>query len=299
MVGSQTTKKSFPYEAENNKKEARKKDHHKRKKEKKKKRKKEEKKKKEKMKLDRKLGSYAAVLAVCVVVVLVVVFGFLTRTGNEELKELKELKGQEGPKGPKGPNVRRLPYAPVRVEAVITVAECERLIARATGSLQRSMTLGNVVSDVRTSEQAWVDTTDESVGDIVTKIRTRTAQMTGIFREDLFEQLQVARYEASQQYKPHFDACIEQCDRDKRERIPRRATLLVYLTDDFEEGSTHFPAIDARVRPARGDGVLFYNSDADTGGEIPDSIHAGEPVRSGTKWIANCWVRYDPTSRYL
>ena len=244
------------------------------------------------MKLDRRLGSYAAVLAVCVVVVLVVVFGFLARTGREP-------KGQEGPKEVKGPNVRRLPYAPVRVEAVITVAECERLIARATGSLQRSMTLGNVVSDVRTSEQAWVDTTDASVGDIVTKIRTRTAQMTGIFREDLFEQLQVARYEASQQYKPHFDACIEQCDRDKRERIPRRATLLVYLTDDFEEGSTHFPAIDARVRPVRGDGVLFYNSDADTGGEIPDSIHAGEPVRSGTKWIANCWVRYDPTSRYL
>lgn len=248
------------------------------------------------MKLDRKLGSYAAAVAVVGVVVLVVVFGFLTRTGREEpkgpkeLKEPKELKGQEG---------RRLPYAPVRVEAVITVSECERLIARATGSLQRSMTLGNVVSDVRTSEQAWVDTTDESVGDIVTKIRTRTAQMTGIFREDLFEQLQVARYEASQQYKPHFDACIEQCDRDKRERIPRRATLLVYLTDDFEEGSTHFPAIDARVRPVRGDGVLFYNSDADTGGEIPDSMHAGEPVRSGTKWIANCWVRYDPTSKYL
>jgi prolyl 4-hydroxylase len=256
------------------------------------------------MKLDRKLGFVAAV----VVVVLVVVFGLLTRTGNEEPNELKGPRGpkgqegQEGPKGPKevkGPEGRRLPYAPVRVEAVITVAECERLIARATGSLQRSMTLGNVVSDVRTSEQAWVDTTDASVGDIVTKIRTRTAQMTGIFREDLFEQLQVARYEASQQYKPHFDACIEQCDRDKRERIPRRATLLVYLTDDFEEGSTHFPSIDARVRPVRGDGVLFYNSDADTGGEIPDSIHAGEPVRSGTKWIANCWVRYDPTSRYL
>ena len=248
------------------------------------------------MKLDRKLVSYAAAVAVVAVVVLVVVFGFLARTG------LEEQKGPRGPRGPKelkGQEGRRLPYAPVRVEAVITVAECERLIARATGSLQRSMTLGNVVSDVRTSEQAWVDTTDASVGDIVTKIRTRTAQMTGIFREDLFEQLQVARYEASQQYKPHFDACIEQCDRDKRERIPRRATLLVYLTDDFEEGSTHFPAIDARVRPVRGDGVLFYNSDADTGGEIPDSIHAGEPVRSGTKWIANCWVRYDPTSRYL
>ena len=106
-------------------------------------------------------------------------------------------------------NDQRLPYAPVRADAVITHAECDRLIARATGSLTRSMTLGNVVSDVRTSEQAWVDASDASVGDIVTKIRTRAAQMTGIFRSDLFEQLQVARYEASQQYKPHFDACVD------------------------------------------------------------------------------------------
>lgn len=248
------------------------------------------------MRLDRRLGVYAAAFAV-VAVVLIVVFLAQSATAATPTNPKDGAK----PKEPNQPNDggRRLPYAPVRVEAVITTAECERLIARATGSLQRSMTLGNVVSEVRTSEQAWVDTSDASVGDIVTKIRTRAAQMTGIFREDLFEQLQVARYEASQQYKPHFDACIEQCDRDKRERIPRRATLLVYLTDDFEEGSTHFPAIDARVRPVRGDGVLFYNSDADTGGEIPDSIHAGEPVRSGVKWIANCWVRYDPTSRYL
>ena len=197
---------------------------------------------------------------------------------------------------PRRQDARLLPYAPVRVDAVLTGAECDRLIARASGSLKRSMTLGDVVSDVRTSEQTWVDASDETVGDIVTKIRTRTAQMTGIFREDLFEQLQVARYQKSQEYKQHFDACVEQCDRDGRDRIPRRATLLVYLTDDFEDGATHFAAINARVRPVRGDGVLFYNSDADTGAEIPDSLHAGEPVRSGTKWIANCWVRYDPTS---
>lgn len=189
-----------------------------------------------------------------------------------------------------------LPYAPVRVAAVLTPAECDRLVLRATGSLERSKTLGDVVSDVRTSEQAWVDASDASVGEIVTKIRTRAAQMTGIFREDMFEQLQVARYHADQQYKEHYDACMEQCDRDGRDRIPRRATLLVYLTDDFDDGATHFAAIGTRVKPVRGDGVLFYNADADTGAEIPDSLHAGEPVRSGTKWIANCWVRFDPKS---
>ena len=190
-----------------------------------------------------------------------------------------------------------VPYAPISVPRCIEPEECDRLIARATKSLERSKTLGDVVSLVRTSEQAWVDPNDAEVGDIVRKIRKRTGQMTGIYREDLFEQLQVARYNETQEYKQHYDACVEQCDRDKRERIPRRATMLVYLTDDFEEGHTHFPNINERVRPRRGDAVLFYNSDADTGAEIPDSLHAGEPVKSGTKWIANCWVRYDPSAK--
>jgi prolyl 4-hydroxylase len=189
-----------------------------------------------------------------------------------------------------------LPYAPVRVEAVLTQAECNRLIDHASGSLKRSMTMGDVVSDFRTSEQTWVNASDAGVGEIVTKIRTRAAQMTGIFREVLFEDLQVARYEPSHEYKDHHDACTESCDRLGLDRIPRRATLLVYLNDDFEDGATHFAAIGVRVKPVRGDGVLFYNTDADTGAELQDSLHAGEPVRSGTKWIANCWVRFDQRS---
>ena len=203
----------------------------------------------------------------------------------------------QAPLAPLAPLAAMVPYAPVRVPRCIEPEECERLIARATRSLELSKTLGDVVSLARTSEQAWVDPSDADVGDIVRKIRTRTGQMTGIYREDLFEQLQVARYNQTQEYKQHYDACVEQCDRDKRERIPRRATMLVYLTDDFEDGYTHFPIINERVRPRRGDAVLFYNSDADTGAEIPDSLHAGEPVRSGTKWIANCWVRYDQSAK--
>jgi prolyl 4-hydroxylase len=202
----------------------------------------------------------------------------------------------QAPLAPQAPKPM-VPYAPVHVPRCIEPEECDRLIARASKSLVRSKTLGDVVSSVRTSEQAWVDPSDAEVGDIVRKIRTRTGQMTGIYREDLFEQLQVARYNQTQEYKQHYDACVEQCDRDKRERIPRRATMLVYLTDDFEDGYTHFPNINERVRPRRGDAVLFYNSDADTGAEIPDSLHAGEPVTSGTKWIANCWVRYDQSAK--
>jgi prolyl 4-hydroxylase len=194
------------------------------------------------------------------------------------------------------PGKTTLPYEPVAITEVLTSAECARLIEHATPRLARSKTIGDVVSETRTSEQAWVDASEPSAGDIVRKVRARAAQLTGVFRSDLFEQLQVVRYGVGQEYRPHLDACVEGCDRSNTPRVNRRATLLVYLTDDFEAGATHFPAIGARLRPKRGDGVLFYNTDADTGAELADSLHAGEPVASGTKWVANCWVRFDPAS---
>ncbi len=188
-----------------------------------------------------------------------------------------------------------LPYEPVTIERCLTARECDALMARAAPRLRRSMTLGDVVSAARTSEQAWLGVDDELVGAVVAKLRARAAQLVGVYREDLFEPLQVVRYGPGQEYRPHYDACVRGCPAGGR--IHRRATLLVYLNDDFEEGATHFPNVGVRVRPRRGDGVLFYNVDADTGAELDAALHAGEPVRSGTKWVANCWVRYDPRGR--
>jgi prolyl 4-hydroxylase len=188
---------------------------------------------------------------------------------------------------------RALAYEPAVVGGILTPAECDLLVARATPMLQRSQTLAGV-SGARTSEQAWLDVTDGVAGDVVKKVRARTAQLVGVYREDLFEQMQVVRYVPGQEYRPHHDACVAECAREAR--IPRRATLLVYLTDDFDAGSTYFPKIDARYKPKRGDGVLFYNADADTGAVLDASLHAGEPVSRGTKWVANCWVRYDPAA---
>ncbi len=184
---------------------------------------------------------------------------------------------------------KELAYAPLHVAGVLTPAECDRIIASATPRLERSKTLAGV-SSVRTSEQAWIQHADADVGDLVERIRARASQLVGIYREDLFEQLQVVRYVPGQEYRPHHDACVAECS--GAQRIHRRATLLVYLTDDFEAGATYFPKIDARFKPKRGDAVLFYNADAATG-VLDASLHAGEPVSSGTKWVANMWVRYD------
>lgn len=186
-----------------------------------------------------------------------------------------------------------LPYTPTPVQACLTREQCARLIAYAEPRLTRSMVVGEVVTDARTSEQAWVPFDDPEVGDVARDIRARLSSLSGIFRAEMFEQIQIVRYGPSQQYRPHFDACVTRCDELGRERIPRRATLLVYLSDSFSDGSTHFATIDARFKPRVGDGVLFYNVDADTGAELSDSLHAGEPVSSGTKWVCNAWVRFD------
>ena len=190
-------------------------------------------------------------------------------------------------------SVLSLPYRPALVAACLTREQCARLIAYAGPRLARSKVLGDAVTDARTSEQAWVPFDDAEVGDVARALRDKLSSLSGVFRADLFEQIQVVRYGPSQQYRPHFDACVTRCDELKRERVPRRATLLVYLSDSFSDGATHFASIDARFKPHVGDGVLFYNVDADTGAELADSIHAGEPVSSGTKWVCNAWVRFD------
>ena len=168
----------------------------------------------------------------------------------------------------------KLPYRPVVIPACLTREQCARLIAHAEPKLARSMVLGDVVTDARTSEQAWVSFDDGDVGDIARDVRARLSALSGVFRAELFEHLQIVRYTQTQQYRPHFDACVTRCDEARRERIPRRATLLVYLTDGFADGATHFPVIGERYKPRAGDGVLFYNVDADTGEAIRANMNA-------------------------
>ena len=185
-----------------------------------------------------------------------------------------------------------LAYEPVIIDRVLTEAECDRLIDNATPVLNQSLVELNKVSNDRTSKQTWFGTDSEQVGDIVLKLRRRCAQLTGVFRNELFEKLQVARYESGQEYRRHYDSVLKD-----NVRIHRRATLLVYLTSDYVGGGTHFPTIDMMCRPTvRGDGILFYNVDADTGSVLPDSLHAGDVVCSGTKWIATCWVKFDASA---
>jgi prolyl 4-hydroxylase len=70
----------------------------------------------------------------------------------------------------------------------------------------------------------------------------------------------------------------------------RIGTTIMYLNDVAAGGATNFPAIALTVCARKGCGVHFTY--CDTQGRLdPQTLHGGEPVRSGEKWIVTHWVR--------
>ncbi|XP_014631721.1 probable prolyl 4-hydroxylase 9 isoform X3 [Glycine max] len=95
----------------------------------------------------------------------------------------------------------------------------------------------------------------------------------------------------------------------KATKIPRThgeaASFLLYLTDVPEGGETLFPyengfnrdgsydfedCIGLRVRPRKGDGLLFYSL-LPNGTIDQTSVHGSCPVIKGEKWVATKWIR--------
>eukprot|EP00891_Asterochloris_glomerata_P005789 jgi/Astpho2/5789/fgenesh1_pg.00080_%23_48_t len=186
-------------------------------------------------------------------------------------------------------------YEITEIPDILTPEECERLIAFAEQDLEDSRVAGSEASEkssVRISKQRWL-CADDLLQDILLKIRSKCAELTGVVDTQRYECLQVARYKSpTGHYAHHHDACVKRDLCTSRSRIFRQFTVLIYLNDDYTGGETDFPELNVRVKPARGKGVLFLNVDSSYG-EHPLSRHAGLPVTSGTKYIANQWIDFD------
>lgn len=100
------------------------------------------------------------------------------------------------------------------------------------------------------------------------------------------EPIQVLAYTAGEEYKCHSDAI-------SGERNQRVLTLLVYLTDHFEGGETHFPAIDWSFKGKIGDALLFRNVDR-AGRPDSKAVHQGRLVSKGLKMVLSKWIRHNP-----
>ena len=149
-------------------------------------------------------------------------------------------------------------------------------------------------SDVRTSSGTFLPV--EVVDIIARYIELKIVQAVG---EDLecSEPMSILRYELGEYYRPHYDYFTPELNvsaglmEDGGQRV---ASAVTYLSVPAEGGGTSFPELDIAVPPALGATLWFRNCDED-GQPDPRSLHAGDTVTQGEKWVVTKWFREEAT----
>ncbi len=182
-------------------------------------------------------------------------------------------------------------------ERFATAQECQWLIGRADGRLQRARVYrGSAkpqVAETRTNREMSFTLFNADV--VLSLIRDRIAAACGT-PVTHFEITKLLHYSPGEQFALHADfieAGTPELARELAARGQRAATFLVYLNEGYEGGATQFPKLDWQYRGARGDALLFSNVDP-SGAPDYDTVHAGLPPTSGEKWVLSQWIRMRP-----
>ena len=174
-------------------------------------------------------------------------------------------------------------------ENIISASEAKYIIDKSTNHFKDSVIVGGYDYNIRKSKTVWLNKIDPIVKSIITKV----CKMTDTPYENA-EHLQVVKYDTNGYYNEHFDSVTnydEQSQHFLKQGGHRIITMLIYLNDDFSDGETHFPILMKKIKPPKYSGILFYTLDKNLKKCHPKALHAGLPIKSGNKYIANVWIR--------
>ena len=170
--------------------------------------------------------------------------------------------------------------------------ECDQLVALAKPRLARSLTVatktgGEEINADRTSNGMFFQRGENA---LVSRIEQRIARLVN-WPEENGEGLQILQYGPGAEYKPHydyFDPSEPGTPTIVKRGGQRVGTLVMYLAEPEKGGGTVFPDVHLEVAPRKGNAVFFSY-------ERPHpstrTLHGGQPVIEGEKWIATKWLR--------
>ena len=177
---------------------------------------------------------------------------------------------------------------------VLSDEECDALAAYCEPRLERSPVVNDADGTMqlhqnRTSRGAMIQRGETA---LVARVEARLAEI-GHWPVENGEGMQVQHYQATNEYRPHFDWFDPDLPGPRKHMEhggQRVGTFVLYLSDVESGGGTAFPVIGLEVLPKKGGAVFFQNTDAQ---HQPDrrTLHAGSPVVNGVKVIANKWLR--------
>ncbi|KHG15290.1 Prolyl 4-hydroxylase subunit alpha-1 [Gossypium arboreum] len=187
-----------------------------------------------------------------------------------------------------------------------TAEQCEHIIGMAKLNLKPStlaLRKGETeesTKGTRTSSGTFISASEDE-SRTLDLIEKKIAKVTSI-PQSHGEAFNVLRYEIGQKYDSHYDAFNPaEYGPQSSQRV---ASFLLYLSDVEEGGETMFPfengmsvegydyrqCVGLKVKPRRGDGLLFYSLFLN-GTIDPTSLHGSCPVIKGEKWVATKWIR--------
>ena len=138
-----------------------------------------------------------------------------------------------------------------------------------------------VLKDYRDNLRVMVDDT-RLAADLFARAKPfLPAQLQGRNAVGLNERLRYYRYDAGQNFAPHYDGSFR-----RNEQEESLLTFMVYLNEECEGGTTDFygkeDALWLSVKPERGKALVFRH----------ELLHGGAPVTSGRKYVLRTDVMY-------
>jgi prolyl 4-hydroxylase len=186
------------------------------------------------------------------------------------------------------PLIRRLPRVihPVVLDAVINLAaplvQRSQIVDSRTGQAR--------ADPMRTSSHLTLSPRQHD--HVVEALERCISRVCGL-PQSHSEFLQVLRYRPGEEYRLHVDYFNEAgpgAQQWMADGGQRAQTVLTYLNEDYTGGSTHFPKLHLHIKGRRGDMLHFHNLDV-AGLGHRDTLHAGQPVIAGEKWLLSQWIR--------
>jgi hypothetical protein len=112
------------------------------------------------------------------------------------------------------------------------------------------------------------------------------------------EVFSLLHYRVGEHYKAHYD-CLPGDQAGSEAGLlqggQRVMTVLLTLGDTgFEGGQTWFPRLEAGASPPPG-ALLRFNNVDEQGQPLRTSLHEGQAITSGEKWLLSKWVRQQDT----
>lgn len=180
------------------------------------------------------------------------------------------------------------------LDGVLSDEECDELIQRSSDKMRRSTTVDpktgkhEVIAD-RSSEGTFFALNADP---FIARLDRRISEVMNWPIEN-GEGLQILHYGVGGEYKPHFDYFPPEDPGSQVQMTiggQRVSTMVMYLNEVEEGGTTIFPEIGLEVVPKKGSAVYFeYTNSQNQLDKL--TLHGGSPVTRGEKWIVTKWMR--------